>query len=74
MLSVRGIGLAQLLSGAAFEGVFGHALALKLILVGLMIVYQLVVGHKRAPIAIYFDMLAALGVIGASVVLVRGWV
>ncbi len=74
MLSVRGVGFAQLLSGAAFQGPMGHLLALKLVLVGLMVVYQLVMGHRRAPIAIYFDMLAALGVIGASVVLVRGWV
>ena len=74
MLSVRGIGFPQLFSGEAFEGVMGHALALKLILVGVMIVYQFVIGHRRAPIAIYFDMLAALGVIGASVVIVRGWV
>jgi uncharacterized membrane protein len=73
MLHLRGIGFDQLFSGAAFEGALGHALALKLILVGLMIVYQLVIGHKRAPVAIYFDMLAALGVIAASVVLVRGW-
>ena len=37
-----------------------------------MIVYQTVWGHRRAPIAIYFNMLAALIVLAASVVLVRG--
>ena len=31
------------------------------------------IGHRRAPIAIYFDMLLALIVIGTSVVIVRGW-
>ena len=38
-----------------------------------MIVYQIVWAHRRAAVAIYFNMLAALIVLGASVVLVRGW-
>jgi len=74
LLAHRGITWPQLLSGAAFEGAAGAALALKLLLVIGMICFQALVGHKRAPIAIYFNMLAALGVIGASVILVRGWV
>lgn len=74
LLSRRGIGFAELFSGVAFQGAIGHALALKLALVLLMVIYQFVIGHRRAPIAIYFDMLAAFGVIGASIVLVRGWV
>ena len=66
---MRGITLEVLLSGAAFAGVQGTVLAVKLALVGAMIVYQAVFGHRHAPIAIYFNMLAALVIIGASVVL-----
>jgi uncharacterized membrane protein len=72
LLSVRGIGVAELFNGIAFAGVLGKALAVKLTLVLAMIVYQAVMGHKPAPLAIYFNMLMAMGVIGASVVLVRG--
>jgi hypothetical protein len=39
-----------------------------------MIGYQAYIGHKRAPLAIYFNMLAAVCILAASVVLVRGWV
>jgi uncharacterized membrane protein len=74
LLSVRGIQVGDLLSGVAFQGQQGQALAIKLAAVAVMIGYQAYFGHRRAPIAIYFDMLAAIVVIGASVVLVRGWV
>jgi len=37
-----------------------------------MVVYQIVWAH-RASVAIYGNILAALIVLGASVVLVRGW-
>ena len=74
MLHYRGIEIGQLLSGAAFQGPQGTALAVKLACVGGMMVYQAVIGHRRAPIAIYFDMLLALIVIGTSGVIVRGWV
>lgn len=74
MLHVRGIDASDLLSGVAFAGTQGAVLAVKLILVGAMIVYQAAFGHRPAPVAIYFDLLAALLIIGASVVLVRGWV
>jgi len=72
LLSMRGISPVDLVTGAAFTG-NGGALAIKLFLVLLMIVYQAVWGHRQAGGAIYFDMLAALLVLGASVVLVRGW-
>lgn len=74
MLHYRGIELSQLLSGEAFLGTQGVVLAVKLACVAGMMVYQAVVGHRPAPIAIYFDMLLALIVIGASVVFVRGWI
>ncbi|MEP7242603.1 MAG: hypothetical protein ABI885_02850 [Gammaproteobacteria bacterium] len=74
MLAHRGIGIGELFSGAAFQGPMGMALAVKLLLVLFMIAYQLVVGHKRAPLAIYFNMLAAACLVAASVILVRGWV
>jgi uncharacterized membrane protein len=72
LLSMRGISPVDLVTGAAFAG-DGGALAVKLFLVLLMVVYQAVWGHRQATVAIYFDMLAALLVLGASVVLVRGW-
>ena len=74
LLHVRGITLEALWSGAAFAGAQGTVLAVKLVLVVVMIAYQAVFGHRPAPIAIYFNMLAALVIIGASVVLVRGWI
>ena len=73
LLSHRGIGISQLFSGAAFTGPVGTALGIKLALVLVMIAYQAIVGHKRAPLAIYFNMLAAVCILAASVVLVRGW-
>lgn len=74
MLHYRGIEMGQLISGVAFQGTQGAVLAVKLAAVAGMMVYQGVIGHRRAPIAIYFDMLLALIVIAASVVIVRGWV
>lgn len=74
MLHYRDIEIGQLLSGEAFQGPQGMVLAVKLACVAGMIIYQAVIGHRRAPIAIYFDMLLALIVIGASVVFVREWV
>lgn len=74
LLSQRGVGIGDLFSGAAFAGPQGTALGIKLALIVFMVGYQLVFAHRRAPIAIYFNMLAALGVLAASVVLVRGWV
>jgi uncharacterized membrane protein len=74
LLGFRGIQPADLLSAATYEGPQGTVLAVKLAMVAVMIGYQAYFGHRRAPIAIYFDMLAAIVLIGASVVLVRGWV
>ena len=70
----RGIMPADLFSGAAFAGPQGAVLAVKLSLVLVMIGYQSYFGHRPAPVAIYFDMAAATAIIGASVVLVRGWI
>ena len=74
LLHARGIELSDLLSGDAFQGSQGMVLAGKLTLVGAMIVYQAVCGHRPASIAVYLNMLAALGIIAASVLLVRGWI
>jgi uncharacterized membrane protein len=72
MLGQRGIGLGDLASGAAFSA-DGDSLAVKLAAVLFMIIYQVVWAHRPAPIAIYFNIVAALIILGASVVLVRGW-
>jgi uncharacterized membrane protein len=74
MLSERGIAPVALLSAATYAGSQGHVLAVKLSGLLVMIGYQSVWSHKPAPIAIYFDILAAFTVIGASVLLVRGFV
>lgn len=73
LLSFRGIMPGDLLDAATYQGTSGTVLAIKLSLVAVMIGYQAYFSHRRAPIAIYFDMLAALVIIGASVVIVRGW-
>jgi uncharacterized membrane protein len=74
MLHVRGIEPGMLVSGAAFAGTQGNVLTTKLAAVLVMIGYQCWFAHRPAPIAIYFDMLAALTVISASVLLVRGFI
>jgi uncharacterized membrane protein len=71
MLDQRGIGLGDLVSGAAFAA--DASLAVKLAAVLFMIIYQIVFAHRQVAVAIYFNILAALIVLGASVVLVRGW-
>jgi uncharacterized membrane protein len=73
LLSFRGIMPGDLFAAATYQGTFGTVLATKLAMVVVMIGYQAYFSHRRAPIAIYFDMLAALVIIGASVVIVRGW-
>jgi uncharacterized membrane protein len=70
LLGQRGIGLGDLASGAAFAA--DRSLAVKLAAVLFMVLYQIVWAH-RASAAIYGNILAALVVLGASVVLVRGW-
>jgi uncharacterized membrane protein len=72
LLSARGIGITSLLNGAAFAGALGAVLAVKLLLVFAMILYQIFMGHRSAPLVIYFNMLAAMAIVAASVLLVRG--
>jgi uncharacterized membrane protein len=74
MLTIRGINPADLLAAATYQGAQGAVLAVKLCAVGVMIAYQAFMGHRSAPLAIYFNMLVATVVLGASVLLVRGWV
>ncbi len=73
-LAQRGVSIGDLLSGAAYAGSQGVILAVKLVLVLCMVAYQAVFAHGRAPVAIYFNMLAALVILAASTLLVRGWV
>lgn len=72
MLNVRGIPPAALLSGAAFAGSQGTVLGVKLGCVAGMVGYQTAFGHRPAPGAIYLNMLLAMTIIGASVLIVRG--
>ncbi|HMR30226.1 MAG TPA: hypothetical protein PKA13_05385 [Geminicoccaceae bacterium] len=73
MLHYRGIGLGDLVTLSFLDMPGGGAIGLKLLLVLWMILYQAVWGHHRAPIAIYVNMAAALVILAASVVIVRGW-
>jgi uncharacterized membrane protein len=74
LLRFRGIMPGDLLESATYQGSFGTLLAIKLAMVAAMIGYQAWFSHRRAPIAIYFDMLAAVIIIACSVVIVRGWI
>jgi len=74
LLKQRGISPGDLFSGTAFQGSQGAVLAVKLSFVAAMVLYQAAIGHRAASIAVYFNMLSALIVVGASVILVRGWV
>ena len=73
MLHWRGIGLGDLVSLSFLDMPGGGAIGLKLLLVLWMVLYQAIWAHRRAPIAIYVNMLAALIILAASVVIVRGW-
>ena len=68
----RGVTLGMLIDGTLLQSASGRLLAFKLPLVLAMVGYQVVFAHRPAPRAIYFNMLAALLVLGASVLLVRG--
>lgn len=68
MLIARGVDLGDLVTGQMLDHRFGRALTIKLVLVIGMVGYQIVLGHRRAPRAIYLNMLAALGVLAAAVV------
>lgn len=74
MLTQRGIAVGDLFSGAAFHGTQGTVLAVKLLFVAAMVAYQAAFGHRASSIAIYVNILSAMFVVGASVILVRGWI
>lgn len=73
MLSIRGYEIGPLLTGQSLNTPEGRILSIKLLLVLLMIFYQAVFGHRRAPLAVYLNMLAALVILATSVLFVRGW-
>ncbi|HET7585385.1 MAG TPA: hypothetical protein VFK13_10775 [Gemmatimonadaceae bacterium] len=72
LLSVRGVTLGALVHPAFWGNGGSHALGIKLLLVLFMIGYQAIIGHRRAPRAIYLDMAAALAVLGMSVMIAKG--
>jgi hypothetical protein len=71
MLVYRGATWPQLVSGEFFRSPPGALLRLKFILVAGMIIYQFFIGHRPAPRLIYVNMLAALAIVGLSILLVR---
>jgi uncharacterized membrane protein len=72
-LHFRGLDIGELVTLGFLDRPDAYAILVKLLLVLWMIVYQIVWGHRRAPVAVYVNMLAALVILGASVVIVRGW-
>jgi hypothetical protein len=72
-LHFRGLDIGELVRLGFLDRPDAYAILVKLLLVLWMIVYQIVWGHRRAPVAVYVNMLAALVILGASVVIVRGW-
>ncbi len=74
LLSMRGIMPGDLLSGAAFQGTQGTVLAVKLSLVLAMVAFQARFGHRPAGAFAHLNILVALTILAASVVLVRGWI
>ena len=68
LLDARGIGMGDLFSPSLRATQFGQLLLIKLALVAAMIVYQATMGHRKAPRAIYANMLAALLIVAASIV------
>ena len=71
LLMAHGIGIADLLTGAAFAGPGGGALAVKLALVLAMVVYQAVFAHRPTQM-VHLNMAAALAVLALAVVLSGG--
>jgi uncharacterized membrane protein len=73
LLHIRGVGLGDVLRLDVPDAAGGSALLVKLLLVVWMVAYQAVWGHRRATVAIYANMAAALLVLLMSVVITRGW-
>ncbi|HEX5438112.1 MAG TPA: hypothetical protein VFW98_13180 [Gemmatimonadaceae bacterium] len=72
LLAARGIGVGMLVQPAFWSRPGSGVLGVKLVLVAVMVAYQAIVGHRRAPRAIYLDMTAALLVLWMSVRLAKG--
>jgi hypothetical protein len=70
MLYYRGIGLGQLFSSDFIASSWGRLLWLKILLVLILVVFQIVVGHRPSKI-IYGYILVAFAAIGVGVLLVR---
>ncbi len=71
LIWMSGITLHHVLAGEFMYEPIGRVMALKLTIVGGMVLYQWRVGHKPAPKLIYLNMMAALMVIVLSILRVR---
>jgi uncharacterized membrane protein len=71
LTAYRGIPFQHVASGEFLSNPFGRGLAMKLLLVAGMIVYQWWVGHRPAPRLIFVNMIAALMILALSVLMVR---
>ena len=66
-----GISVRHVATGEFLGDPVGRVMALKIALVGCMVLYQWRVGHRPAPRLIYLNMLVALAVIVLSILRVR---
>lgn len=73
MTAFREVSFGDLFSSAFLAERSGWAFDTKLLLVGVMVGYQIVFGHRSAPRAIYVNMLTALVVLGLSAILAGAW-
>ncbi len=71
MVAYRGMTVQHFASGEFLSNPFGRVLAMKLVLVAGMIVYQWRVGHRPAPRLIVANIIAALLILALSVLMVR---
>jgi len=71
MAAYRGMTVQHFASGEFLSNPFGRVLAMKLVLVAGMIVYQWRVGHRPAPRLIVANIIAALLILALSVLMVR---
>jgi uncharacterized membrane protein len=73
MAAFRDVTFSDLFASAFLTERGGWAFDTKLVLVGVMVGYQIMFGHRSAPRAIYVNMLTALVVLGLSAVVTGAW-
>jgi uncharacterized membrane protein len=71
MVNLNQITVHHVVSGEFLHEPLGRVMAVKLFLVGCMVLYQFFVGHRSAPRLIYLNLFAALVIVVLSILRVR---